>query len=89
MATYLDGMDGGKHNSDNTETTITPKTFRVSIVFDCIDAKNPLDAAKKIAKWLEEDAKVIYDVVDETTREAVSVDLSEDDEFAILPNKNN
>jgi hypothetical protein len=25
MATYMDGMDGGKHNSDNTETTATKK----------------------------------------------------------------
>jgi hypothetical protein len=25
MATYIDGMDGGKHNSDNTETSITKK----------------------------------------------------------------
>jgi hypothetical protein len=25
MATYMDGMDGGKHNSDNTETSTTKK----------------------------------------------------------------
>jgi len=34
MATYLDGMEGGKHNSDNTETSISPKTFKVSLTFD-------------------------------------------------------
>lgn len=25
MATYLDGMDGGKHNSDDAITSFTPK----------------------------------------------------------------
>jgi hypothetical protein len=82
-------MDGGKHNSDNTETSISPKTFSVSISFTDMVAKNPLDAAKKACKWLleNEDAKnMIYDVEDETTGEKFSVDLSEDDEDAVLPN---
>jgi hypothetical protein len=88
MATYLDGMDGGKHNSDNTEVSIEPKTFDVSIRFTDIQADNPLEAAKKIAEWLLEDRNcVVYDVIDEQTKEAYTVDLSCDDEDAVLPNK--
>jgi hypothetical protein len=89
MSNYLDGIEGGKHNSDNTETSISPKTFSVSISFTDMVAKNPLEAAKKVCKWLleNEDAKnMIYDVEDETTGEKFSVDLSEDDENSVLPN---
>ena len=89
MSNYLDGIEGGKHNSDNTETSISPKTFSVSISFTDMVAKNPLEAAKKACKWLleNEDAKnMIYDVEDEITGEKFSVDLSEDDENAVLPN---
>jgi hypothetical protein len=89
MSNYLDGIEGGKHNSDNTETSISPKTFSVSISFTDMVAKNPLEAAKKACKWLleNEDAKnMIYDVEDEITGEKFSVDLSEDDEDAVLPN---
>lgn len=88
MATYLDGMDGGKHSSSNTETSIPIKTFTVSVTFTDMVANNPLEAAKKACKWLleNEDAKnMIYDVVDEETEEKFSVDLSEEDEDAVLP----
>jgi hypothetical protein len=95
MSNYLDGIEGGKHNSDNTETSISPKTFSVSISFTDMVAKNPLDAAKKACKWLignptgysvDGADTMIYDVEDETTGEKFSVDLSEDDENAVLPN---
>jgi len=89
MANYLDGMEGGKHNSDNTETSITMNTFTVSITFESMVAKNPLEAAKKACKWLleNEDAKnMIYDVTDEITNDKFTVDLSEEDEDAVLPN---
>ena len=89
MSNYLDGIEGGKHNSDNTETSISPKTFSVSVSFTDITAKNPLEAAKIACKWLleDEDAKnMIYDVEDEITNEKFSVDLSEEDEDAVLPN---
>ena len=89
MSNYLDGIEGGKHNSDNTETTIAPKTFSVSVSFTDITAKNPLEAAKIACQWLleDEDAKnMIYDVEDEITNEKFSVDLSEEDEDAVLPN---
>lgn len=87
MATYLDGMEGGKHNSDNTEVSIQPKTFEVTLTFTDIQAKNPLEATKKILKWIEEDASnMIYDVKNELTGEKFMVDLSENDEDAVLPN---
>lgn len=87
MANYMDGADGGKHNSDNTETTIQTKTFKVTLTFDAIDAKNVLAAAKKIAKWCKEDAdKFVFDVEDESTNEKFTVDLAEEDEDAVLPN---
>lgn len=86
MANYLDGMNGGKHNSDNIEVS-TKKSYSVSLTFTDILAKNPLEATKKILKWIEEDANtMIYDVIDEETNDKFTVDLSEDDEDAVLPN---
>jgi hypothetical protein len=87
MATYLDGMEGGKHNSDNTEVSISPKSFKVSLTFEGITGKNPLEVAKTIAKWCKDADTFTYDVVNEETNEAFTVDLSEDDEDAVLPNK--
>ena len=89
MANYLDGMGGGKHNSDNAETSLPARTFTVSVTFTDMTAKNALDAAKKACKWLLEnnDAEnMIYDVEDENTGLKYTVDLSEDDEDAVLPN---
>lgn len=86
MANYLDGMNGGKHNSDNIEVS-TKKSYSVSLTFTDIMAKNPLEATKKILKWIEENANtMIYDVIDEETNDKFTVDLSEDDEDAVLPN---
>ena len=84
MANVLDGMEGGKHNSDNIEVT-TP-TFEVVLRFTDIDAKNPLEATKKILKWLSEADAMIYEVENEETHEKWTVDLSENDEDAVLPN---
>jgi len=89
MATYLDGMDGGKHNSDNTETSIPIKTFTVSVTFTDMIADNPLAAAKMACDWLlinGDASNMIYDVIDETNSNAYTVDLSEDDEDAVLSN---
>lgn len=89
MATYLDGMEGGKHNSDDTETSAPIKTFTVSVTFTDMVAKNPLEAAKKACKWLLDDGdanNMIYDVTDETTNDKFTVDLSEEDGNAVLPN---
>ena len=84
MATYLDGMDGGKHNSDNAETKT--KTYTNSLTLTDLMAANPLDAAKKMCRVILDEAQnLIYDVEDEETNEKWSVDLSEDDEDAVLP----
>jgi hypothetical protein len=85
MSNILDGMEGGKHNSDNIEVT-TP-TFEVVLRFTDIDAKNPLEATKKILKWIQEGADaMIYEVTNEETDQVFTVDLSEKDEDAVLPN---
>jgi len=84
MANILDGMEGGKHNSDNIEVT-TP-TFEVVLRFTDIDAKNPLEATKKILKWLSEADAMIYEVENEETHKKWTVDLSEEDEDSVLPN---
>jgi serine protease inhibitor len=65
----------------------TKKSYSVSLTFTDILAENPLEATKKILKWIEEDANtMIYDVIDEETNDKFTVDLSEDDEDAVLPN---
>jgi hypothetical protein len=88
MANYLDGMDGGKHNSDNTESIGVATSFTVSLTFECVTKKTPLKAAKDIAKWCKESADtMIFDVINEQTKEKFTVDLSEEDENAVLPNK--
>ncbi len=90
MANYMDGMDGGKHNSDNIEHVDNQPTFTVSLSFQGIDAINPLEAAYTIQQWLEEDAKTMtYDVTNELTGEKFTVDMAEDEENAVLPNNEN
>jgi hypothetical protein len=87
MANYLDGIEGGKHNSDSTVTTIEKPTFSVSLEFTDMIASNPLDAAKKACEWLlkNEDARnMIYVVTNELTGDKFTVDLSEDDDDATL-----
>ena len=37
MANYLDGMDGGKHNSDNTETTLPEILKRQDAIDKLVD----------------------------------------------------
>jgi len=65
----------------------TKKSYSVSLTFTDILAENPLEATKKILKWIEEDANtMIYDVIDEETNDKFTVDLSENDEDAVLPN---
>ena len=49
--------------------------------------ENPLEVAKTIAKWCNDANTFTYDVVNEETDEAFTVDLSEDDEDAVLSNK--
>lgn len=64
------------------------KTFTVSVTFTDMTAENPLEAAKKACDWLLKDndaSNMIYDVTDEETNEKFTVDLSEEDEDAVLP----
>lgn len=79
-----------KHN-ENMEHVDTRPTFKVSLVFEGIDAKNPLEAAKKIVEWLKDEndgaENMTYDVINESTNEKFTVDLAEDDEDAVLPVK--
>lgn len=70
------------------------KTFTVSVTFTDMTAENPLEAAKKACSWLlgeptgrsgDDAGTMIYDVTDEETGEKFTVDLSEEDEDAVLP----
>jgi hypothetical protein len=82
MAIYGDE----KHNEGMEHIDRKP-TFTVRLEFTDIEAKNPLEATKKILKWIQEDAdNMIYDVINEITDEAFTVDLAESDEDAVLPN---
>jgi hypothetical protein len=61
-------------------------TYTVSLTFTDIDAENPLEATKKILKWIEEGAnEMIFEVEDELSKEKFTVDLDQDDEDAVLP----
>lgn len=63
------------------------KTFNVSVSFDSVSAENEFEAAKIVSNWLKNGANdFIYDVVDEETEKKFTVDLSENDEDAVLPN---
>lgn len=53
MATYMDGMDGGKHNSDNTETSTTTKKKQTAVEFlfeKIVDSKHDDDLYKFLAQ---------------------------------------
>lgn len=86
MANYLDGADGGKHNSNQTETKTN--SFTIKLVFEDIVSKNPLTATQKIVKWIKDDVdSMIFEVTNELTGESFTVDLSEDnDDMKVLPN---
>jgi hypothetical protein len=92
MANYMDGMEGGKHNSDDTETNNTVPSFTVSLTFESVDAKTPQEAVNKIVSWIKgEDGLgglevMIFDVQNEITLDKFTVDLSEDEEDQVLPN---
>lgn len=63
------------------------KNYTVSLTIN-LEAKNPLEAAKEMANLYgnEQSMDLIYDVIDEETNESYTVDLSEEDEDAVLPN---
>ena len=65
------------------------KSYTVSLTLTDQQHENPLIAVKEFVKAIIEDGYVlIYDVEDEDTGEKFTVDLSEEDEDAVLPNNN-
>jgi hypothetical protein len=66
------------------------KLRQYSVIWEIseLDAKTPLHAAKKAHKWIKEGAQQYY-VQDQETKELFSVDLQEEDEYAILLVKDN
>lgn len=63
------------------------KTYTISITFTDQQANNPIEAVENFIKYLKEDAdSYIYDVEDEETGEKFTVDMSEEDDYKVLPN---
>ena len=53
-----------------------------------LSAENPLEAAKQAEKLCNTDTRFTYVIQDDDTEKIVSVDLSEEDEDAVLPMNN-
>lgn len=65
------------------------KSYTISLVLTDQQYENPLEAVKDFLNTIKEDGhSLIYDVEDEDTGEKFTVDLSEEDENAVLPNNN-
>lgn len=62
------------------------KEYTVKLEFQLI-GENPLDVAKQMMEILNigENQDFVYEVIDKELNESYSVDLSEDDEDAVLP----
>lgn len=56
--------------------------------FSAQEGENPLEATKRFVEFLKDCNlnELIYDVEDDETGEKFTVDLSENDEDAVLPN---
>ena len=52
-----------------------------------LEAKNPLEAAKEAQRWISGNDWQYY-VQNDETLEIFSVDLAEEDEYAVLPTTN-
>ena len=90
MANYLDGMEGGKHNSDDCIATPSKmKTKRVVFEIE-VEAETNVEAAKTVQEWLQEDTCQNWQfyVQDAETKEVVSIDLDEDESCMELPADN-
>jgi hypothetical protein len=80
-------------NNDNCEFIDNKPTFSVKLEFTDIEAKNPLEAVKKVLAWIQNQDNTggaetfIYDVLNEETLETFSVDLSEEEENQVYLNK--
>ena len=60
------------------------KQYTVKFIIESIDANSPLEAAKKVTKWIAEGG-MTFSLQDESTKQCFSVDLSEKDKDATLP----
>ncbi len=66
-------------------THIMGNTYTVTLTFEGLNANNPLEAVNIIESWIKEGSeRMIYNVLDEKTKEHFSVDLNEDDEDVVL-----
>jgi hypothetical protein len=62
-------------------------SYTIVLRFEVVEATSPLDATKQVHEWIKDGAdKMIYEVENEETHEKWTVDLSEEDENAVLPN---
>jgi hypothetical protein len=60
-------------------------TYTVTLTFEGLNADNPLEAVNIIESWIKEGSeRMIYNVLDEKTKEHFSVDLNEDDEDIVV-----
>lgn len=61
------------------------KHYKIALEVE-LDAENPLEAAKTLERWCKEtEDQYIYVVQDDETDEIVTVDLTEEDEDAVIP----
>jgi len=60
------------------------KNYKVSLEIE-LNADNPYEAAKNLEDWCRTGDKFVYIVQDDQTGEIVSVDLTEEDENAVIP----
>ena len=70
-------------------TLLDPKdcTYSISLEFTDIQEENPLEAVKKIIGWIKDDGvdDMVFTVTNEQTDERHTVDMSEEEEDAVLP----
>lgn len=84
-----EAMDYLNNYCDNLELLDPAKsTYTISLTFTDIEEANPLEAVKKIIGWIKNDGvdDMIFDVTNELTDEKFTVDMSENEEDAVLPN---
>ena len=92
MANYWDGMEGGKHNSDDCIATPSKmKTKRVVFEIEVeveSGSRENIEAAETIQDWLSDGTKYQFYVQDVESGTIVSVDLDEDESCMELPADN-
>jgi len=86
MAIYSEEED--QNVIDDKKQDMPNKTYKVAFEIE-VDAEDPLAAAKKVQEWLQNpnDNWQFY-VQEENKKEINSVDLDEDESWAVLPADN-